>query len=63
MAKHYTRDDILARFREGDSFTLDLAPDDTAWDPETGDTLIGGVIVHYARGEFPGPPHTATIER
>jgi hypothetical protein len=58
---HYTREQIAARFREVDSFVLVLGPDDRAYDPETGDTLLGGVTVRYARGEFPGPSYTATI--
>jgi hypothetical protein len=60
---HYTREQIAARFREVDEFVLILGPDDRAYDPETGDTLLGGVTVRYARGEFPGPAYTATIER
>ena len=59
---HHSKEQILDRFRESDRFTLDLAPDDTAWDPETGDTLIGGVIVHFFRGTFPGTPYCARIE-
>lgn len=60
-AHHYSRDDILARFAEADTFTLTLAEGDTAWDPETGDTFLGGATIRYAYGTFPGPGRTATI--
>lgn len=58
---HYTREQIAARFAEVDEFVLVLGPDDRAYDPETGDTFLGGVTIRYARGEFPGPARTATI--
>lgn len=58
---HYTREQIAARFDAADEFVLVLGPDDRAYDPETGDTFLGGVTIRYARGEFPGPARTATI--
>lgn len=58
---HHTREQIEARFAEVDSFVLVLGPDDRAYDPETGDTFLGGVTIRYARGSFPGSYYTATI--
>lgn len=58
---HYTRGDITRLFAESGQFTVHLAHDDTAWDPETGDTLLGPAVIEYDRGEFPGPEHTASI--
>jgi hypothetical protein len=58
---HYTREQIEARFREVDTFVLTLGPADRAYDPETGDTFLGGVTIRYARGSFPGSYYVATI--
>lgn len=60
---HHDRDAILARFREADRFVIDLAHGDTAWDPETGDSLLGPARITFARGGFPGPALTAAIDR
>lgn len=59
--KYYDREAILRRFSEADEFVIELGPNDTAWDPETGDTLLGGHSVRFHRGEFPGPPRLATL--
>lgn len=61
MPTHHTREQIMERFRDRDSFTITLDADDTAYDPETGDTLLGGVSIRYSVGEFPGPSYTAMI--
>ena len=58
---HHDRATIMYRLRTEGSFTLHLAPDDTAWEPEAGDTLLGGVVVHYYPGTFPGTAYRATI--
>lgn len=58
---HHDRATILDRLHVEGAFTLHLATGDTAWDPETGDTLLGGVVVHYHRGTFPGTAYRATI--
>lgn len=58
---HYDSDAIFDRFARQDSFTLHLDREDTAHDPETGDTLLGGVVVHYYLGHFPGTAYRATI--
>ena len=60
--RYYGSSEILGRLsRSWDPFVIELGPDDSAWDPETGDTLLGGVRITYARGTFPGPSLTATI--
>lgn len=53
--RHYGRDEILPRLYRGETFTLDLAPGETAWDPETGDTLLGPSTWVYRPGAFSGP--------
>lgn len=58
---HYDRTTILSRFAREGTFTLHLAPEDTAYDPETGDTLLGDFVVHYYPGTFPGTAYRATI--
>lgn len=58
---HHDRATILERFAREQRFTITLDHGDTAWDPETGDTLLGGVIVHYRWGTFPGTAYRAII--
>lgn len=58
---NHDRATILHRTLTEGAFTLHLAPGDTAYDPETGDTILGGVVVYFHRGEFPGTAYRATI--
>jgi hypothetical protein len=59
---HFSRDDFLRIVRNDQlPYVLSLDANDTAYDPETGDTLLGGVTVTYDRGTFPGPTYIATI--
>jgi hypothetical protein len=64
MASH-DRTEILTRFDTlppGQSFTVELGRDDTAYDVETGDTLLGPATVTYSWGEFPGTARRALVE-
>lgn len=63
--KHYSLEDVRRIFDQlavGEEKVIDLGPADTAYDPETGDTLLGNARITFRWGEFPGPPRTATVE-
>lgn len=58
--RHYSRDELLPRLLRGEAFTLELQDGETAWDPETGDSLIGPSTWVYRAGTFPGPGFICT---